>query len=217
MFNFKNNSNFIVKNYHHIFSLFLLTIYYFVSIILFKEVVINPHDNLDYTPVYDHVIKNIYNGNFDAANYFLAGTLKWFYIENIFYPTNLLHFILDDKQFYFTDEIFKKVLSYFTFYILAKSISKNKLNNSISAIAYSSIINIEKLFGFGLVMMPYLLYLLVKKKKLNSKHLFIIIFTGLSSTLARDYLALLLLIPISILINQSTKNFNTFTKQNLFQ
>ena len=59
-------------------------------------------------------------------------------------------------------------------------------------------------------MMPYLLYLLVKKKKLNSKHLFIIIFTGLSSTLARDYLALLLLIPISILINQSTKNFNTF-------
>ena len=210
MFNFKNNSNFIVKNYHHIFSLFLLTIYYFVSIILFKEVVINPHDNLDYTVVYDHVIKNIYNGNFDAANYFLAGTLKWFYIENIFYPTNLLHFILDDKQFYFTDEVFKKVLSYFTFYILAKSISKNKLNNSISAIAYSSIINIEKLFGFGLVMMPYLLYLLVKKKKLNSKHLFIIIFTGLSSTLARDYLALLLLIPISILINQSTKNFNTF-------
>ena len=209
MFNFKNNSNFIVKNYHHIFSLFLLTIYYFVSIILFKEVVINPHDNLDITAVYDHVIKNIYNGNFDAANYFLAGTLKWFYIENIFYPTNLLHFILDDKQFYFTNKILEKLLSYFTFYILAKSISKNKFNNSISAIVYSSIINIENLFGLGMAMMPYFLYLLVKKKKLKLKHFFIIIFTGLNSSLVIDYLALLLLIPISILIKQSMRNINT--------
>jgi len=174
MFIIKNISNVITRNYHHVFSLILLLIYYFLSIILFKEVVVNPWDNLDYTAVYNHIIGNIFNGNFDAVNYFLAGTLKWFYIENIFYPTNLFHLILDDKQFYFTDEILKKTLSYFTFYILAKSISDNKLNNSISALVYSSIINVEKLFGFGLVMMPYLLYLLIKKKKLNSKHFFII-------------------------------------------
>jgi len=209
MFIIKNISNVITRNYHHVFSLILLLIYYFLSIILFKEVVVNPWDNLDYTAVYNHIIGNIFNGNFDAVNYFLAGTLKWFYIENIFYPTNLFHLILDDKQFYFTDEILKKTLSYFTFYILAKSISDNKLNNSISALVYSSIINVEKLFGFGLVMMPYLLYLLIKKKKLNSKHFFIIIFTGLNSSLVQDYLVLLLLIPLSILIKQSTKNFST--------
>jgi hypothetical protein len=209
MFNFKNNSNFTTGNYHHIFSLILLLIYYLLSIIFFKEIVVNPHDNLDYIVVYDHVIGNIINGNFDAVKYFLAGTLKWFYIENILYPTNLFHLILDDKQFYFTNKILEKVLSYFTFYILAKSISKNKFNNSISAVVYSSIINVQNLFGLGMVMLPYFLHLLVKKKKLKPKHFFIIIFTGLSSSLVRDYLALLLLIPISILIRQSIRNINT--------
>ena len=209
MFNFKNNSNFITRNYHHIFSLILLLIYYLLSIVFFKEIVINPHDNLDHLVVYDHVISNIFNGNFDAVKYFLAGTLKWFYIENLLYPTNLFHLILDDKQFYFTNKILEKVLSYFTFYILAKSISKNKFNNSISAVVYSSIINIENLFGLGMVMMPYFLYLLVKKKILKPKHFFIIILAGLNSSLVQDYLALLLLIPISILIRQTIRNINT--------
>ena len=209
MFNFKNNSNFISRNYHHIFSLILLLIYYPLSIVFFKEIVVNPIDNLDILVVYDHVIGNIINGNFDAIKYFLAGTLKWYYIEYIFHPTNLFHLILDDKQFYFTNIILEKLLSYFTFYILAKSISKNKFNNSISAIVYSSIINIENLYGLGMAMMPYFLYLLVKKKKLKLKHFFIIIFTGLNSSLAIDYLALLLLIPISILIKQSMRNINT--------
>ena len=209
MFNFKNYSNFIPRNYHHIFSLILLLIYYPLSIVFFKEIVVNPIDNLDILVVYDHVIGNIINGNFDAIKYFLAGTLKWYYIEYIFHPTNLFHLILDDKQFYFTNIILEKLLSYFTFYILAKSISKNKFNNSISAIVYSSIINIENLYGLGMAMMPYFLYLLVKKKKLKLKHFFIIIFTGLNSSLVIDYLALLLLIPISILIKQSMRNINT--------
>ena len=209
MYNFKNINNFIIKNYHHIFALILLSIYYFLSLIIFKEVVVNPHDNLDHTVVYDHIIGRIFNGNFDAASYFLSGTLKWFYIENIFYPTNLLHLILDNKQYYFSIEILKKILSYFTFYILAKSISKNKFNNSISALFYSSVVNLEKLFGFGIIMMPYFFYLLKKKKKLKAKHFFIIIFTGLNSTLAQDYLALCLLIPASFLIKQSINNLNT--------
>jgi len=208
MSNFKNNSNFITKNYNHIFALALLSIYYFLSIILFKEVVINPHDNLDITAVWDHVIGRFYNGNLDAANFFLSGILKWYYIENIFYPINLIHLILDDKEFYFANEILKKILAYFAFYILAQSINKNKLNSSVAAIVYSSIINIEKLFGYGMVMMPYFLYLLIRKQKLKPKHFFIIIFTGLNSSLVQDYLGLLLLIPLSILLKQSFRNIN---------
>jgi len=209
MYNLKKINNFVLENYNHFFALILLSIYYFLSLIIFNEVVVKPHDNLDFTVVYDHVIGRIFNGDFDAASYFLSGTLKWFYIENIFYPTNLLHLILDNKQYYFTIEISKKILSYFAFYILAKSISKNKFSSSVSALVYSSIVNLEKLFGFGIVMMPYFLYLLINKKKLKPKHFFIIIFVGLNSTLVRDYLALCLLIPTSILIKQSLNNLNT--------
>ena len=70
MSNFKNNSNFITKNYNHIFALILLSIYYFLSFILFKEIVLNPHDNLDISAVYDHVIGRFYNGNLEASNNF---------------------------------------------------------------------------------------------------------------------------------------------------
>ena len=206
MSNLKIEKNFITKNYHHFFAFCILSIYYFLSIIIFKEIIVTPHDNLDILTVYDHVIGNIFRGELDAASYFLSGTIKWFYIENLFHPINLMHLVLDAKHYYFTQEIIQKILSYFAFYILAKSVSKNKFNNSLSAVVYSSIINVEKLFGLGLVMAPYFLYLLVKKKEFKPKHFFIIIIIGLSTSLARDYLALCLVIPISVLINQSIKN-----------
>ena len=212
MFNLKNNKNFIIKSYHHIFALILVSTYYFLSLVFFKEIVLNPHDNLDHITVYDHIIGKIFNGNLDAASYFLSGTIKWYYIDSIFYPTNLLHLILDDKQFYFFIEVLKKILSYYSFYILAKSISKNKFNSSVSAIFFSSIVNMQHLYGFGIVAMPYFLYMLVKKQKLKPKHFFIIIFIGLNSSLSQDYLALCLLVPLSILITQSIKNLNTIIK-----
>ena len=211
MQNLKKNNNIFVNNYNHLFALTLLLAYYFLSLIIFKQVVINPHDNLDHLVVYDHIIGKIINGDLSAANYFLSGQIKWFYIENIFYPINLLHLILDNKQYYFVVEILKKLLAYFTFYILAKSIYRNKAYNSISALLFSSVVNLDNLFGFGIVMMPYFFYLLINKKKLKFKHIFIIFFTGLNSTLVQDYLALLLLIPASFLIKQSVNNLKVPT------
>jgi len=170
--------------------------------------VINPWDNLDITAVNDHIIGKIFNGNFDAASNFLSGQIKWFYIETIFYPFNLLHLILDDKEFYFVSEILKKILSYFSFYILAKFFTKNKFNSFISAIVYASIVNLEYRMGFAIIMLPYLLYLLTSKQKFKTKHFLILFFIGLNSDLARDYLALVLLIPLSMIMRHSIKNIN---------
>jgi hypothetical protein len=199
----------INKNFNlHIIALLIFSVYYLFSLLIFDGVVINPHDNLDHLVVYDHIIGKVFNGDFNAVNNLLSGTIKWFYIENIFYPFNLLHLILDDKEFYFISEILKKILSYFTFYLLAKSLTKNKFNSFISAIVYSSVINLANQMGFGIIMMPYLLYLLTSKSKLKTKHFLIIALIGLNSSLARDYLALILLIPISIIIRQSIKNIS---------
>ena len=192
----------------HTVALLIISTYYLSSLLIFNEVVINPHDNLDITAVNDHIIGKIYNGNFNAASNFLSGYIKWFYIETIFYPFNLLHLILEDKEFYFFSEILKKTLSYFSFYLLAKSLTKNKFNSFISAIFYTSIVNLEYRMGFGVVLMPYLLYLLTSKQKLKTKHSLILFFIGLNSDVARDYLSLILLIPLSIIIRQSIKNIS---------
>ena len=195
------------KNYNlHILSLIIISTYYLSSLLIFNGVVISPHDNLDITAVNDHIIGKIINGDFTAAGNFLSGEIKWFYIETIFYPFNLLHLVLEDKEFYFFSEILKKILSYFSFYLLAKSLTKQRFHSFISAIVYSSIIHLEHRMGFGLTIMPYLLYLLIWKQNLKIKHFFIVFLVGLNSDLARDYLALIILIPISILISQSLKN-----------
>ena len=147
------------KNYNlHILALLTISIYYLSSLLIFNGVVISPTDNLDITAVNDHIIGKVVSGDLNAANIFLSGVIKWFYIETIFYPFNLLHLFLSDKEFYFISEILKKLLSYFSFYLLAKSLTKNKFNSFISAIVYSSILNVEHRMGFGLSMMPYFLY-----------------------------------------------------------
>ena len=99
----------------HTVALLIISTYYLSSLLIFNEVVINPHDNLDITAVNDHIIGKIYNGNFNAASNFLSGYIKWFYIETIFYPFNLLHLILEDKEFYFFSEILKKTYLIFLF------------------------------------------------------------------------------------------------------
>ena len=154
----------------HTIALLIISTYYLSSLLIFNAVVVSPHDNLDITAVNDHIIGETFRGNFNAANNFLSGHIKWFHIETMFYPFNLLHLILDDKEFYFISEILKKILSYLSFYLLARSLTKDKFNSFISAIVYSSIVNLEYRMGFGIVLMPYLLYLLTSKKifKLNT-------------------------------------------------
>lgn len=174
MNNNKKNINIIFQNKHHLLALLFIFFYYFYCLILFNQIIINPHDNLDHLVVYDHIIGNIFRGNLDSASNFISGKIKWFYIENIFYPFNLIHLFLSDKSFYFFSEIVKKILSYFAFYILARHLQKDKFSNVFSSLLYSSLISSEKIFGFGMVLLPYFLYLILKKDKLRLKHIIII-------------------------------------------
>ena len=122
------------KNYVHLFFISLLAIHYVVPLIVIGQVVVNPFDNLDSGYVYDHIISKIYRGDFESISYFLSGTIKWYYLEEIFYPTNILHYFLNDEFFYFTNDILKKLLPYFSFYLLAKSLNITKFNGALGGV-----------------------------------------------------------------------------------
>ena len=134
--------SFTKVRYFHIFALAILSLNYVFSLIFFGEIVINPHDNLDHNAVYNHIISKVYSGQFESIRVFLSGEFKWYFLDEIFYPINVFHFILNDKTFYFFEEILKKVLSYLSFYILAKSLLKNKLHCILGALIYASITNL---------------------------------------------------------------------------
>ena len=154
-FSFKNN-------YIHFLFIFFLAIYYLLPIMFIGQIAVIPHDVLEAGAVYDRIIGKIYKGDFESISFFLSGEIKWYYLEKIFYPINILHYFLNDQSFYFTEEISKKILAYFSFYILSKSLKATKFNSALGGILYSTVINIQTPFGFGLPLLPYILYLLIK-------------------------------------------------------
>ena len=156
--------------YIHLFFISLLAIHYVIPLIFIGQVVVIPHDVLDIAVVFDHIISKIYKGDLESINYFLSGKIKWFYLEELFYPINILHYFLDDKLFYFTNDILRKLFAYFSFYILAKSLYISKFNSALGGILYSTLVYIKVPVGLGIVFFPYILYLLINKKSLIKKH-----------------------------------------------
>ena len=143
-------------NLLHLFFLSLLATTYVFPLIIIGQVTVYPHDNLDGGFVLDHIISKIYRGDFDSVSYLLGGTIKWYYLEEIFYPINILHYFLSDKFFYFSDVILKKLFAYFSFYLLAKSLGNSKFNSGLGGVLFSTIITETVPIGMGLPFLPSL-------------------------------------------------------------
>jgi len=198
-------------NYTHLFFISLLAAHYVIPLIFLGQITVSPFDNLDGGVVFDHIISKIYKGDVESISYFLSGEIKWYYIEELFYPLNILHYFLDDKLFYFTDNILKKLLAYFSFYLLAKSLNNTKFNSALGGILYTTIISIGgSPQGIGQPLLPYMLYLLVNKDSLNIKHYSFLFIIGLNSSLIQDIFPFVLLIPLSFLLKNKKKNLNIY-------
>jgi hypothetical protein len=196
------------KKYNlHIIALLIFSTYYLLSLLIFNTVAISTHDNLDITQVYNHVISKIINGELESYKIFIAGEFKWYYLDKIFYPFNIFHLIIDNKHFYFFEEILKKIISYFSFYLFSKSFFNNKKNAIIGALFYTALINninspAPTIF---LPFLPYLLYLVNFKDHFKLKHIAAIFLIGLNSSLVFDYLSMILMIIFSFFIMTKKK------------
>ena len=194
----------------HISAILIFSIYYLLSLLLFNSVVISPLDNLENEFVYHHIISKMYNGDLDSYKIFLSGEFKWYYLDKILWPINLIFFLVDDKQFYFFDEILKKIISYSSFFLLGKLLIKNKTYAIIGALFYTTLINDPNYptATYLLPLFPYLMYLIISKNKLKLKHLLATIFIGLHSSLVFDYLSIVLMLIFLFFISYY-KNYKT--------
>ena len=111
------------------------------------------------------IIKNLkranIKGDIEKISYFLSGEIKWYNLDKLFYPINILHYVLNEKLFYFTNDILTKLFAYFSFYLLAKSLGVTKFNSALGGVLYSSLIYIKIPLGLALPFLPYILYLLL--------------------------------------------------------
>ena len=194
------------KKYFHILFLFIISFTYFLPLIIFGQIIIDPFDNLESVAVYDYVISKIWNGNFSSVEYFLAGEIKWYHLERILLPKNILHLFLDSKSFYFTQDIFRRIISYYSFYILAQHFKVSKFNSSLGAAFFSSILNISTDIDMAICLMPYIFYIFLKKDSFRIKHFVIILLIGLNSSFGISIFAISFLIPLAFILNNKKKN-----------
>ena len=60
------------SNYQtHFYFILLIAIHYIISIIFVGQIIVDPRDNLDIVVVIDHIISEIYKGDFEKVDYFL--------------------------------------------------------------------------------------------------------------------------------------------------
>ena len=179
---FKYHPVFIFIFFGYIFSYFLfgnLTLFYI--------------DRLDNEIVYNHILGNFYRGDYDAAKIFFNGETRIYWLRRLLQPFSLLY-IFNTEFAYWTIDIFTKIISYFSFFILAKKFTKNYLIVSISACFFSTL-NVFSVWGFLVAAFPYFVYLILFKQNLKLKHYFIAAAIALNSELVHaPYFVFFLLI-----------------------
>ena len=203
----------------HILFLFItLFLGNLVSFLLFNNLTTFYHDNLDGIVVENKILGEFYSGNESSIEIFLNGELKIFYHRHFLKPFILIYSILDVEFAYFFTEFLVKLIAYFSFFIFAKKFAKNLIIISIFSALYASSLPFKTL-GFGLAVLPYIIYLVLFKEKLKTKHFFFIFFFGINTDFVADFFFIPILISIIFLINKKlllTKTRKIFLISTIF-
>lgn len=199
----------------HLLFLFILSLFYLLPFLIFGEFIIqHPVDRLDNEIVNNYQVGQIFKGNFDAANLMLNGEFKYNYFIRIFHPLMIIYSLFELSYSYWIYDIIVNSISYITFFIFAKKISKDLFICAFSSALFVSLnqvyasVMLTTIFGLGIAAIPYLLYLNLKQKPLKLKHYLILFFFGLNTHFYE-----LLVFPVIFLI---IFIFNKKVKLNIF-
>ena len=169
-----------LKKKEHFIFLSILSLSYLVPLILFGKITLFYNDILDAEIIYNKVIGNFLSGDADAVKIFLNGEIKIEYLRRALFPSMFIYAYFNTELAYWITDILVKLISYYSFFTLAKKINRNLYLCAFVACLYASM-NIFTWTDFGLAILPYLVYLILYKKKLGIKHFLIITFFGINS------------------------------------
>ena len=186
---------------HVLFLFITLFLGNLLSFLLFNNLTTFYHDNLDGIIVENKILGEFYSGNQSSIEIFLNGELKIYYHRHFLKPFILIYSILNVEFAYFFTEFFVKLIAYFSFFIFAKKFSKNLIIISTFSALYASSLPFKTL-GFGLAVLPYIIYLVLFKEKLKTKHFFFLFFFGINTDFVADFFFIPILISLIFFINK---------------
>ena len=202
---FKNTKN-LNRFFKYHFFFFFLFFGYLTSYLIFGSFTLFYIDRLDNEIVWNHILGNFYRGESDAVEIFLNGETKIYWLRRLFHPFSLLYVFNTEFAYWFLD-ILSKIVSYLSFYILAKKFTKNYFIVSLSACLFASM-NSYSVYGVLIAAFPYFVYLILFRVNLNFKHYLITILTALNSEIVHSPYFFIFLVIFLI-------SFNSITKQKI--
>ncbi len=203
-----------LKKKEHFIFLSILSLSYLVPLILFGKITLFYNDILDAEIIYNKVIGNFLSGDADAVKIFLNGEIKIEYLRRALFPSMFLYAYFNTELAYWITDILVKLISYYSFFTLAKKINRNLYLCAFVACLYASM-NIFTWTDFGLAILPYLVYLILYKKKLAIKHFLIITFFGINSDVVMTGMFIPVLFIFLFFFDRS-KLLNSFKVLSLF-
>ncbi len=200
-------TNFFQNKKFHIIFISILSLNYILPLIFFGKVSLFWHDTLDSEIPSNYVLGSVLGGNFESIKILLNGEIKIEYLRRLFQPFSIFYTIFNLELAYWIIDILVRLTSYFSFYILAKKISKDKLISCLLAALYVGF-NLRSQDGFGIAIMPYIIYLISFKPKIKYRDFLIVFFFGINTDFATCIPQIPALVLISFILNKNEiKNF----------
>ena len=198
----------------HLIFLFILSLFYLIPYFLVGHLYLNPHDQLDSAIVYNHIKGRIYRGDIESVNLFLAGEIKWYFLQAILQPRSLLYALFDTETAFWLTDIFVKLISYICFFKLSKRLKCSVFNSAIIACLFASYMDGGTRSGLGIATFPYLIYLIIKNKSLGLKQYCLLALIGLNFQLPLHIYIIPVFFFVSLIVfpKHQRYNFNLFFK-----
>jgi len=197
--------NKFIKDHPFFFFIFFS---YFFSFLFFGKLTLFYFDKLDHEIVYNSILGKFYKGDWNAANIFLNGEIKIYYLRRFLQPFSLLY-IFDTQIVYWLNDVLGKILAYFLFYILSKKIIKNPFFLSLSSVFYASCLEYTQglIQGYLFSGLPYLIYLFFFKTNIKIKHFLIVAFISLNSDINSAFFFFFFIFFFFFFFFKKKKNF----------
>jgi hypothetical protein len=175
-------------NNYHIFFLFILTIHYSLSFVLFNGIIFGQETDLfEAELLFNKILGDIYSKDYYILDSLLGGNYKWYYFTRALFITNYVYAFFSTENAFLIIDIICKIFAYISFFKLSKLLNNNIfysfLISGIYSFASTSTFTDyhSSIFGFGSVILPYLTYLALKNKNLKVRNYIIIIFGAINS------------------------------------
>ena len=199
----------------HILFLLIISLNYIIPYLIFGEITLFYLDALDNEIIYNKIIGEILKNGKEKINIFLNGEIKLEYLRRLLNPYMFIYRQFSLEHAYWIIDILVKLTSYFSFFIFAKKINKNLFYCGLVSCLYASA-NLPTELGFGLAILPYVMYLILFKEYLKAKYIFILVLFGLNSDFVSTVVSLIPMFFFLLFFLKKDRYFHCFKVLILF-